>query len=201
MANSRDIFALGGKRQPAGRDPPAPPRRAPTDYDDLSWERLDHDNASASNVAGQFGPQGGGVQFNLQGGGNTFSLGGGVSSSGPPANITQQWGDRGDGDAATPAGPPPTGAYAYATPLEQAHPPQHVHHHLGDRTQEWQRPSTSGASGTPRRRCRNCIGCKGRGATRHNSSSSEMSPGLYKSSRRTSLSSRAACIAPSCIHP
>ncbi len=38
MANSRDIFALGGERQPAGRDPPAPQRRATMDDNDLSWE-------------------------------------------------------------------------------------------------------------------------------------------------------------------
>jgi hypothetical protein len=123
MVNSRDIFALGGECQPAGGDPPAPLRCTPTDNNNLSWEQLNRDNASAPNVAGQFGCQGGGVQFDLQGGGNTFSLGGGVSPSGPPANITQQWGDGGDGDAAMPAGPPPTGAYVYKTPPQQARPP------------------------------------------------------------------------------
>ncbi len=63
------------------------------------------------------------MQFDLKGGGNIFSLGGGVSPSGPPANITQQWEDCRDGAAAMPVGPPPTGAYAYATPPQQAHPP------------------------------------------------------------------------------
>jgi hypothetical protein len=82
MATSRDIFALGGERQPAGGDPPAPPQHAPVDNDEHSWEKLDLDNASAPNVAGQFGHHGGGVQFNLQGGANTFSLGGGGSPPG-----------------------------------------------------------------------------------------------------------------------
>jgi hypothetical protein len=51
MANSRDIFALGGERQPAGGDPPAPLWRAPMDNDDISWEQLNRNDASAPNVA------------------------------------------------------------------------------------------------------------------------------------------------------
>jgi hypothetical protein len=119
MATSRDIFALGGERQPAGGShPPPPPRRAPADNDEQSWERFDLNNASAPNVAGQFGFQGGCVQVDLQGGANTFSLGRGSPPPGPPANISQHWGEGGDGTAMTPTGPAPGGGYI--APPQQA---------------------------------------------------------------------------------
>jgi hypothetical protein len=101
MANSRDVFALGGERQPAGGDPPTPLWRAPTDNNNLSWERLNRDNASAPNVAGLFGCQGGGVQFNLQGGGNIFSFGGGgfpLRTAGKYYTTTGGWQGRRQGN-------------------------------------------------------------------------------------------------------
>jgi hypothetical protein len=98
--SSRDIFTLGGNRQPSGGDPPTPTRHASMDTNKQSWEQVDQDNASTPNVTGQSGRQGGIVQFELQGGANTFSLGGGGTPQGPPTNIPQYWGE-GDNSVAT----------------------------------------------------------------------------------------------------
>jgi hypothetical protein len=118
--SSRDIFTLGGNRQPSGRDPPTPARRAPTDTDEHLWEQVNQDDASTPNVIGQFGKQGGSVQFELQGGANMLSLGGGGTPQGPPANISQYWGEEDDGVGTTQKGPAAGGSYL--APPQQATP-------------------------------------------------------------------------------
>jgi hypothetical protein len=61
------------------------------------------DDASAPNIGGQFGRQGGNVQFDLPRESNTFGIRGSGTALGPPAYISQYWEEGQGNDGATTA--------------------------------------------------------------------------------------------------
>jgi hypothetical protein len=90
--SNRGTFTFGGwgHQTPAGGNNNIPGVPAPTDMDEHSWERVDQDNASAPNVAGQFGQQQGeSIQGNPQQEQTIFSLGRFGATQGPPTHIMQ----------------------------------------------------------------------------------------------------------------
>ena len=103
--SNRGTFTLGGwgRQTPAGGNNNAPGARAPTDTNKHSWERVaDQDDASAPNVAGQFGrQQGESIHGELQREQTMFSLGGIEATQGPPTHITQYGGEGQGVDVAT----------------------------------------------------------------------------------------------------
>jgi hypothetical protein len=98
----RGLFSLGkGEQQAQGGTNNAPTARAPRDIDKQSWQSANLDDASAPNVGGQFGWQGGNVQFDLPRKSNIFGIGGSGTAQGPPAYISQYWEEGQGSDGAT----------------------------------------------------------------------------------------------------
>ena len=125
MSSFKNLFTLEGKHQLPGCMSPTIPRRSSTEKDNLFWAEVDRgDNASAPNVAGNFGCQKGDVQLELQGGDNLFTLGGGGTLQAPPAGILRQWEELGEVSPATPqVGIPGTVAHGPLPPqVQQAAP-------------------------------------------------------------------------------
>ena len=94
MSGLRNLFALGGERQPSGWTSPPNPRRSSTKNNGLSWAEVDQgDNASTPNVAGNFGRTRGGGQLDLLQGENPFTFGGGGTLQAPPVGLPPQKGE------------------------------------------------------------------------------------------------------------
>ncbi len=75
------LFSLGkGEQQAQGGTNNAPMAHAPRDINEQLWQSANLDDASAPNVGGQFGRQGGSVQFDLPCKSNTFGIGGSVTA-------------------------------------------------------------------------------------------------------------------------
>jgi hypothetical protein len=88
----RGLFSLGkGEQQAQGGTNNAPTAHALHDIDEQSWQSANLNNATAPNVGGQFGRQGGSIQFDLPCKSNTFGIGGSGTAQGPPAYISQYW--------------------------------------------------------------------------------------------------------------
>ena len=94
MSGFRNLFALGGEHPPSGRTSLPIPRQSSTKNNNLSWAEVDQgDDASAPNVAGNFGRARGEMHLNLPQGENLFTFGGSGTFQAPPAGVPPQWGD------------------------------------------------------------------------------------------------------------
>jgi hypothetical protein len=95
----RGLFSLDrGGQQAQGGTGNSPTARAPRDNDEQSWLSVNPYDASAPNVGGQFGQQGGSMQFDLPGDSNPRGTGESGIPRGPPAYISHYWEDAGQGN-------------------------------------------------------------------------------------------------------